>query len=40
MDFGLFVPCHRFDDAVSESGVMALALRSAEIADEAGFRTV
>lgn len=40
MDFSLFVPCHRFDNAVSESEVMAFALRSSEMADEGGFRTV
>ena len=40
MEFSLFVPCHRFDSAVSEREVLGLALRSAEMADEAGFRTV
>jgi flavin-dependent trigonelline monooxygenase, oxygenase component len=39
MDFGLFVACHRFDDAVSTREVYDQALEMVELADEAGFRT-
>jgi len=39
MDFGLFVACHRFDDALSVRDVYDHALEAVRFADEAGFRT-
>ena len=38
MDFGIFIPCHRLDDSVSEKDTFANALEVAKLADEAGFR--
>lgn len=38
MDFGIFIPCHRLDDSVSERDTIANALAVARLADEAGFR--
>jgi len=37
MDFGIFIPCHRLDDSVSEKETVANALEVARLADEAGF---
>ena len=37
MDFGIFIPCHRLDDSVSEKETIANALEVAQLADEAGF---
>lgn len=39
MDFGLFVACHRFDDAISTREVYDQAMEMVELADDAGFRT-
>ena len=38
MDFGLFVPCHRFDDATSTRELYRQALEMVQLADQAGFR--
>lgn len=38
MDFGLFVACHRMDEAVSTQKVYDEALQMVQLADEAGFR--
>ena len=40
MDFGLFIPCHRLDDATSERDVINRAVAMAEFAEDAGFKTV
>jgi alkanesulfonate monooxygenase SsuD/methylene tetrahydromethanopterin reductase-like flavin-dependent oxidoreductase (luciferase family) len=40
MDFGLFVPCARFEDSVSVRQVYQRAMETVEFADEAGFRIV
>jgi len=37
MDFGIFIPCHRLDDSVSQKDTIANALEVAQLADEAGF---
>ena len=37
MDFGIFIPCHRLDDSVSERETINNALEIAQLADEAGF---
>ena len=39
MDFGLFVACHRFDDAASTREVYDQAMEMVQLADDAGFRT-
>lgn len=38
MDFGLFVPCHRLDDSVSQAEVFENALETVALAEDAGFR--
>ena len=40
MDFGLFIPCHRLDDSVTQREVMERAIDTAKLAEEAGFTTV
>jgi alkanesulfonate monooxygenase SsuD/methylene tetrahydromethanopterin reductase-like flavin-dependent oxidoreductase (luciferase family) len=39
MEFGLFVPCHRFDDRVSVAELYDQALETVRLADDAGFTT-
>ncbi|HYB40396.1 MAG TPA: LLM class flavin-dependent oxidoreductase [Candidatus Methylomirabilis sp.] len=39
MDFGLFVPCHRFDASLSTRELYDQALETVKLADEAGFTT-
>ena len=40
MDFGLFVPCHRFDASLSVKELYDQVLEMVKLADEAGFNTV
>jgi alkanesulfonate monooxygenase SsuD/methylene tetrahydromethanopterin reductase-like flavin-dependent oxidoreductase (luciferase family) len=37
MDFGIFIPCHRLDDSLSEQATIANALEVATLAEQAGF---
>jgi alkanesulfonate monooxygenase SsuD/methylene tetrahydromethanopterin reductase-like flavin-dependent oxidoreductase (luciferase family) len=39
VDFGLFVPCHRFDASVGTKELYDQALDMVRFADEAGFTT-
>jgi alkanesulfonate monooxygenase SsuD/methylene tetrahydromethanopterin reductase-like flavin-dependent oxidoreductase (luciferase family) len=39
VEFGLFVPCHRFDDRVSVPELYDQALETVRLADDAGFTT-
>ena len=39
MDFGLFIPCHRLDDSVTEREVIGRAIEMAQLAEDAGFTT-
>jgi len=39
MEFGPFVPCHRFDDRVSVAELYDQALEPVRLADDAGFTT-
>ena len=39
MDFGLFIPCHRLDDSVSEREVIERAVAMSVMAEDAGFTT-
>lgn len=39
MDFGLFIPCHRFDASVSVKELYTQVLDMVTLADEAGFTT-
>ena len=39
MEFGLFVPCHRFDDRVGVAELYDQALQMVRLADDAGFTT-
>lgn len=38
MDFGIFIPCHRLDDSLSERDTIEDALAIAKVAEQAGFR--
>jgi alkanesulfonate monooxygenase SsuD/methylene tetrahydromethanopterin reductase-like flavin-dependent oxidoreductase (luciferase family) len=39
MDFGIFIPCHRLDDSISEQDTIADALEVTKLAEQAGFST-